>query len=140
MSREGSSIAGSFQCPSVLLDVAEGRGGAARPLSSSAGYGTLRACGLGPYTFRAFRKDARALRARGLITLLGGHRAERRPVMADPYPTAKTIELLRESTARLRFAVEAARHDDRARTLERIGEDDPAWAEFLAGHLGLFDA
>ena len=49
-------------------------------LNSSARYGTLWTCGLGPYTFREVRKDARALRARGLITLLGGHCAERRAV------------------------------------------------------------
>ena len=41
----------------------------------------LWACGLGPYTFRV-RQDARCLRARGPIALLGGFRAERRPIVA----------------------------------------------------------
>lgn len=34
-------------------------------------------CGLGPYTFRVVRQNARRPRARGLIALLGGVRAER---------------------------------------------------------------
>jgi hypothetical protein len=35
-------------------------------------------CGLDPHTFRAMRKNARGLRAGGLVAVLGGLRAERK--------------------------------------------------------------
>jgi hypothetical protein len=51
-------------------------------LSSTAARSTLVACGLGPHTFRASCETAHGLRAGGLIAVLGGLRAERRPVVA----------------------------------------------------------
>jgi hypothetical protein len=74
---------------------------------------TLRACGLGPYTFRASCKIARGLRARGLIALLGGLRAEGRPIVAAP----KTGSL-QEAVERLEQ--ELVRHQELAAKVHRL--------------------
>ena len=69
---------GRVGCPPLACRQGLARG-PARLLNSSARCGTLWACGLRPYTFRASRENARTRRVRGAISALGGFCAERRP-------------------------------------------------------------